>query len=109
MARQGRDLTLERLWRRRLREWQGSGLTGREFCRRESLSEPSFYGWRRELAQRERERTAAKCQPAFVPVQVVAAEPLEVVVGSGQVVRVGPAFDAAHLRAVVAALEATSC
>jgi hypothetical protein len=109
MAKQGRDLTLERLWRRRLSAWQRSGLTGREFCRRESLSEPSFYGWRRELARRDRVRAAAKRPPAFVPVHVVATEALEVMVGSGQVVRVGPGFDAAHLRAVVAALEATSC
>ncbi len=109
MAKHARDLELERRWRGRLKEWRRSGLTGREFCRRHLLSEPSFYGWRREIARRDREHIAAKWQPAFVPVRVVAVEPIEVVVRSGQVVRVGAAFEPAHLRAVVAALEAVPC
>ena len=109
MSQYARDLRLERQWRRRLKEWERSGLTGREFCRRHSLSEPSFYGWRREIARRDREHAAAREQPAFVPIAVVAAEPLEVVVRGGRVVRVGRGFDAAHLRAVVAALEARPC
>jgi hypothetical protein len=104
-----RDLDLERQWRRRLKEWERSGLTGRDFCRRHRLSEPSFYGWRREIARRDREGAAARRQPAFVSVAMIAAEPLEVVVRGGHVVRVGRGFDAAHLRAVVAALEAPPC
>ena len=34
---------------------------------------------------------------------------LEVVTAGGCVVRVGPGFDAAHLRAVLAALESPAC
>ena len=109
MGNFARDLDLERKWRRRLREWERSRLTGREFCRRHLLSEASFYSWRREIARRDREQAAAREQPAFVSVAVVAAEPLEVVVRGGRVVRVGRGFDAAHLRAVVAALEAEPC
>jgi hypothetical protein len=118
-----RDLHKERLWRQRLARWQRSGLTGRDFCRREHLSEPSFYGWKREIAQRDREavattvptrkrrsRVAKGSNTVFVPVTVIGtAAPLEVVVRSGQTVRVGVGFDAAHLRAVVAALEARPC
>ena len=109
MSKYARDLDLERQWRRRLKEWERSGLSGRDFCRRHLLSEPSFYGWRREIARRDGERSAAQQQPAFVPVAVIATEPLEVVVRGGRVVRVGRGFDAAHLRAVVAALEAVPC
>jgi len=67
------------------------------------LGEPSFYGWRREIAPRDRERAAARQQPALVPVAVVAAEPLEVVVRGGRVVRAGvpapgkPRFDKSDL------------
>lgn len=130
-----RNPELEQQWRRRLRDWQRSGLSGREFCRRHALSEPSFYSWRREIAQRDLESPSVDCdrvrpsavvaegepfasrrarpagqrRSAFVPVRVVATTALEVVVRSGQVVRVGPGFDATHLRAVVAALEAASC
>jgi hypothetical protein len=109
MSKYARDLDLERQWRRRLKEWERSGLSGRDFCRRYALSEPSFYSWRREIGRRDREQAAAEQQPAFVPVAVVAAEPLEVVVRGDRVVRVGRGFDAAHLRAVVTALEALPC
>ncbi len=45
-----RDPAKERRWRRVVRDWQASGLSVRQFCRRQGLSEPSFYAWRRELA-----------------------------------------------------------
>jgi len=48
----------EACWRGRLRDQAGSGLSVRAFCRRDGLSEPSFYAWRRELEKRDRERTA---------------------------------------------------
>jgi len=121
-----RDLRKERLWRQRLACWLRSGLTGRDFCRREHLQEGSFYSWKRVIAERDREltdpatptrkrRRASSVCPSpststdFVPVRVVATPILEVVVGTGQTVRVPPGFDAAHLRAVVTALEAKSC
>jgi hypothetical protein len=109
MSKYARDLGLERRWRRHLKEWERSGLSGRDFCRRHLLSEASFYSWRREIARRDRERAAAQQQPAFVPVAVIAADPLEVIVRGDRVVRVGRGFDAAHLRAVVTALEALPC
>ena len=84
----------------------------REFCVGAGLSVPSFYWWRREVRIRDARRGGGN-RPRFVPVRV-RAEPgvgamLEVVLGSGRVVRVGGGFDAEHLRAVVAALEASPC
>lgn len=121
-----RDLGKERFWREMVRRWRQSGVTIRDFCEAHGLSEPSFYGWRRELAKRDedaRERRAqtnagsqrrpANDLPAFVPLRVtpsVPASTLEVVVGAGNVVRVAPGFDAATLRSLLAVLaEATSC
>jgi hypothetical protein len=46
----------------------GSGLLIREFCTRERLSEPSFYGWRRTLLERDARQPATP--PAFVSVVV---------------------------------------
>ena len=100
----------ERLWRRMVREWQRSGLTVRVFCAERGLSEPSFYAWRRTIARRDAE--AAR----FVPVRVVTDEKvgsdapdsgsgLELLVGTGRVVRIGPGFDAATLRRLLALLE----
>jgi len=36
-------------WEAAIRLWKDSGLSVREFCRREGLAEHSFYSWRREL------------------------------------------------------------
>ena len=103
-----RDPRKQQQWQRWIQLWQRSGLTVRAFCARHSLSEPSFYAWRRELQQRQ---TAA---PAFVSVQVVAdpqpATAIEVVLGRGRCLRIAAGFDPATLRQLLAVLEeTTSC
>jgi transposase len=96
-----RDQRKEQQWRRWIRQWRASGLSGRAFCARQGLSEPSFDAWRRVLEQRAAEPAA------FLPVQVVAApvaapaSALEVVLAQGRPVRVAPGFDPATLREVV--------
>lgn len=106
-----RNQAREQFWRQALADFRASGLSIRDFCRGRGLHESAFYFWRRELTQRDRRQPsrAASTQLAFVPVRVIASVPLEVVLRSGQVVRVGPGFEAAHLQAVVAALEGRPC
>jgi hypothetical protein len=122
-----RDSGKERYWRRMLRLWQRSGQTGRDFCATHGLSEPSFYGWRREIARRDQEiatatepaarpvapqSSACAPLPMFVKVTVDAEAvpaPLEVVVAQGRRVRVGAGFDAALLRQLLRVLEEPSC
>ena len=97
-----RDEQKERQWRRRIAQWQSSGLSVAAFCARHDLPTASFYAWRRTLQRR------AAPQAPFVPVQLVAdaatASALEVVLADGRVVRVAPGFDAATLRQVLAVL-----
>ena len=124
MARRGqRDLAKERFWRRMLQRWQRCRLSIRDFCAQQHLSEPSFYGWRRTLAQRDpkatttaaaRQRPAAAPpapRPTFVPVQVVSvpSPALELVLRNGRLLRVPPGFDAATLRQLLALVEEPSC
>jgi hypothetical protein len=105
----------EQFWRGVVQRWQRSGQTVRAFCDDQQLSEQSFYTWRRTIAERDRQAATTSAQPAaaFVAVRVTpspAASALEVVVGSGRVVRVPPGFDAATLRHLLAVLEeAPSC
>jgi hypothetical protein len=84
------------------------------------VSEPSFYGWRRTLAQRgpravgnsargSRRQTGAP-QVKFVPLRIVPAPAatsadLQVVLSSGHSVRVPAGFDPATLRQLLAILE----
>jgi hypothetical protein len=107
-TRKQRQSGKEKFWRRLLRQWRASGLSVRTFCRLHGLAEPSFYSWRRALAQRD------EAQPTFVPVRVVAegaaADPiptsgLELVLRRGQVLRIGSAFDESTLRRLLAVFE----
>jgi hypothetical protein len=115
-----RDAAKERYWRRLLRQWRRSGLTGRDFCAEQRLSEASFYSWKREIARRDQEvqagTSSAAALPAFVPVTIdtgaaatAAAAPLEVVLADGRVLRVRGGFESAVLRQLLAVLEASSC
>jgi hypothetical protein len=117
----------ERFWRSRVRRWRKSGLSVRAFCADEGLSEPSFYAWRRILAERDTERDAAsdaasdRTATAFVPVRVVTTEPvapsanaaesvgataaLELVLSGDRRLRIGPGFDGPTLQRLLAFLE----
>ena len=126
-----RDLDKEKKWRRLLRRWRQSGLSGRDFCAAERVSEPSFYFWRREIARRDQHKGAQRKRPsgrigtwprqrqsagakspAFLELAIAAggaASPaIEVVVGE-RVLRVRPGVDVELLRQLLRLLEEPSC
>jgi len=116
MSRRGQqDRGKERFWRRVVGQWRRSGLTIRDFCEQQSLSEPSFYAWRRTIAERDREASSGRrrrvrdqpvASPLFVPLRVTpSASVLEIVLGQGRVIRVPPGFDPATLRLLLAVLD----
>ena len=100
----------ERFWRRMVRQWHSSGLSIRDFCGEQQIAEASFYAWRRTIARRDDEAVR------FVPMRVIpddksVATPdasgsgLELLLGAGRVLRVGPGFDGPTLRRLLALLE----
>ena len=116
-GRDKRDRGKEQFWRRMMRQWRCSGLSVRAFCAEHGLSEPSFFNWRRTIAERDNQdvakmpRAARKnARPTFVPVRVLAASALlEVAFERGRVVRVPRGFDADTLRQLLAVLEERPC
>jgi transposase-like protein len=58
VRKQRRNAEKERFWRGQVRGHAKSGLSVRAWCHEHQLSEPSFYAWRRELAERDAERPA---------------------------------------------------
>ena len=74
MARSKRSVEREEFWRLVIQEHAASGLSIKAFCRREAVSEASFYFWRRELANRDGEADKAPSSPAIIPVRVVDSE-----------------------------------
>jgi transposase-like protein len=107
-SKRGRD-GREQFWRRMVRQWRKSGLSVRAFCEERGLAQPSFYSWRRILAERDVQAVH------FVPVRL-ASEPepgradastsgLELVLGDCRRLRIAPGFDAATLQRLLAVLE----
>jgi len=48
----------ERDWRRTFQRFEKSGSSVRAFCLENGIAEHQFYAWRREIARRDRERSA---------------------------------------------------
>jgi transposase-like protein len=59
-------------WTDLLNQFDQSGLTVAEFCRRERCSAASFYQWRRKLRSQKSGRSAG---PTFVPIKIADAAP----------------------------------
>jgi transposase-like protein len=121
MARGARESVVEQ-WRERLLRWRGSGQSVREFCRRERVSQPSFYQWRRKLTGTPLADGSAS-RNRFVPVQVVdeasgaddsggwqgsvrsaPAAAVEITLPGGTTVRTGALVDESQLRSVLRAV-----
>jgi len=67
-------------WRKRFRRFARSKLSVTEFCRQERVSTPSFYQWRRKLADLSSSDSAGRSpvRASFIPVQVATATGLQV-------------------------------
>lgn len=70
-------------WLDRLRRFRRSKLSVSEFCRREKVSVPSYYQWRRKLADAASEVGAGRQPATFIPVQVASRADLEVTFPNG--------------------------
>jgi transposase-like protein len=84
------DPELRQWWRELIDSFDSTQETVGDFCRRHRVSATSFYGWRRKLAASPRRKPHARGEssharaarrstpssPAFLPVQVVHATPI---------------------------------
>ena len=111
-ARRGkrRNRVREQYWRDTFKQFAASGQSVRAFCAGRGLSEPSFYSWRRTLAERDANASpvARSSQtPAFVPIHVAEETigGIEIVLRGDRRVRLHGPVDRAALAEVVAALE----
>lgn len=88
-------------WREVITEQESSGQSVRRYCGQRGIAEQSFYFWRRRL----REQTGPI---RFALVETGAArqttEPLELILATGERLRITAGIDAALLRTVVEAL-----
>lgn len=105
-------------WRAVLAEAAASGLSIRQFCERNSLSEGFFYDWRHRLELEDRaeslKRSGTKPEARFALVRTepgsasaqASSGEIELVLDRGWLLRIRRGVDEATLRSVLAALAA---
>lgn len=92
-------------WRRLVSEQTRSGQTVTAFCREHGLSRPYFSAWKKKLQK--------SATTTFLEVQVTERAPstfsdgsVEIRLQNGRSLMVRPGFDAEHVRALLAVVEA---
>lgn len=70
-------------WLDRLSRFRRSNLSVSEFCRREKVSVPSYYHWRRKLADATSEADAVEQPATFIPVHVASSAEVQVTFPNG--------------------------
>jgi transposase-like protein len=89
-------------WRERIAEQERSGIPVQHFCKEKGITEQSFYVWRKRLRKQEPARFAlVETGPAW---QHAPKTGLELVLVTGEQLRIGAEVDAGLLRRVLEAL-----
>lgn len=90
-------------WRERIAAQQRSGLSVQRFCKEQGLNNPSFYYWRKRLRQQTAVRFAL-IETGRVTQAPYSEHWLELVLPTGEQLRIGAGVNAATLRTVLEAL-----
>jgi len=92
-------------WAERIAAQQRSGMSVKQFCQGQGLTEYSFYAWRKRLLEKGPVRFALVERSARRQERTAEA-PLELVLATGERLRIGTGVDTATLRAVLDVLRA---
>jgi len=116
MGRQSGWTARAREMRSLLKDLDGSGLSVREFARRQRIAESRIWYWRKRLRQLKDTdtgrpvRSSSKGPQSFVPVTILpdshSDQTLEVQLASGHKLRIPAGFDGEELRQVLGMLAA---
>src|SRR5271170_2136569 len=88
-------------WRQLTGKQQESGMSVRAFCQQHGTSEYSFYHWRKRLGEQLPMKFALVETSQSAPATVAVSE---VILASGERLRIVPGIDAATLRLVLSLL-----
>lgn len=92
----------DEIWRTRISAQERSGISVKQFCRQQELTEQSFYYWRKRL-QTPMRFALVEAAPRWGTADHAA---LELVLTTGERLRISAGVDAATLRQVLEALRA---
>jgi len=102
------------IWLDRLAPFPASGLTVAQFCAIEAVSLPSYYFWKRRLADEAQAPTTqdqgGDRGPRLLPVKLQPAAPaVELVLTTSAIPRLPSGCDLTWVRSLIAALGEPSC
>ncbi len=105
MTQQQRSKQAWAKWRKLVAGQARSGETVAAFCRKRRLCVPHFYWWKKRLGEAAATRFVEVKLPAPIPQGAADDSRVEVRLGNGRSLLVGPGFDAEHVRALLAVVE----
>ena len=92
-------------WRERITEQERSGMSVQRFCQEQGLTEQSFYLWRKRLRKQQPMRFAV-VETGPAQQQSVTETGLELVLATGERLRISAGVDPTVLRTVLEVLRA---
>jgi len=93
-------------WAERISAQQRSGISVKQFCMEQGLAECSFYAWRKRLQKNAPIRFALVDRGAAQQEAAATEAALELVLATGERLRIGTRVDVGTLRRVLDALRA---
>jgi len=93
-------------WHERIAEQERSGMSVRGFCKERGVAEHVFYYWRKRLRSQKQPVRFALIERGAVPSESMAKTELELVLATGERLRISTGVDAGTLRTVLEALRA---
>lgn len=95
----------EEYWRERVAAHERSGLSVKQFCEKQQITEQTFYVWRKRLRNQAPMRFAL-VETGVARPQAPVESGLELVLTTGEHLRIGAGVDPSTLRIVLDALRA---
>jgi hypothetical protein len=103
------DTDQRQFWQMVLDTFKSSGLSVRQFCKQEGLTEASFYSWRKRLSDSQKPSPSkGLSQPdPFIQVSMPTSKPiiLELTLASGHKLHIPSDIDPAFLTGVLSAMK----
>jgi hypothetical protein len=93
-------------WRERIAEQERSGLSVRRYCEAQGIGQRLFYYWRRRLREQQQPMRFALVDRGPARQEPASEASLELILASGERLRIGAGVDAITLRMVLIALRA---
>ena len=93
-------------WRERIAAHERSGMSVRRFCKERGIAEHLFFYWRKRLCGKPQPVRFALVERGVTPPDFGAKAELELVLATGERLRIGTGVDASTLRTVLEALRA---